>query len=73
MQTQNSVQLEIDHLLFELTWCVNDLLAHRRHLSSDDIRQADLSLQKLSALIANTRNQSNRPWQAVSLTSSFLA
>ena len=64
MQKQNSVWLEIDHLIFELTCCVNDLLAHRRHLSSDDILQADLSLQKLSAIITNARNQSNRPWLA---------
>jgi len=64
MQKQNSVRLEIDHLIFELTCCVNDLLAHRRHLSSDDIRQADLSLQKLSVIITNARNHSNRPWLA---------
>ena len=62
MQKQNSVQLEVEHLIFELTWCVNDLLAHRRHLSSDDIRQADLSLQKLSTIISSARNQSSRLW-----------
>lgn len=64
MQKQNSVRLEVDHLLFELTWCVNDLLAHRRHLSNDDIQRADLSLQKLSAIITSASNQSNRPWLA---------
>ena len=62
MQKQNSVQLDVEHLIFELTWCVNDLLAHRRHLSSDDIRQADLSLQKLSTIISSARNQSSRLW-----------
>ena len=62
MQKQNSVQLEVEHLIFELTWCVNDLLAHRRHLSSNDIRQADLSLQKLSTIISSARNQSSRLW-----------
>ena len=64
MQEQDTLQLEMEHLIFELSCCVNDLLAYRRHLSSDDIRQADLSLQKLSSIINNAQYQSNRPWLA---------
>lgn len=48
MQKQNLVQLEIEHLLHELTSCVNDLQAYRRQLSIDDVQQADISLQKLN-------------------------
>lgn len=59
MQKHNSVQLEIDHLLFELTHCINDLQGFRRQLSIDDIQQADLSLQKLNALITNVKGQSS--------------
>jgi hypothetical protein len=59
MQRQKSAPSEIEHLLFELTWCVNDLQGFRRQLSIDDIQQADLSLQKLSALITQVKKQSN--------------
>jgi hypothetical protein len=59
MQKQNLVQLEIEHLLHELTCCINDLQAFRRQLTLDDVRQADISLQKLNALITNAQYQTN--------------
>lgn len=59
MQKQNQVQLEIEHLLFELACCVNDLQPFRRQLSIDNMQQADISLQKLSALITNVQYQTN--------------
>lgn len=58
MQKHDSVPLEIGHLLFELAWCVNDLQGFSRQLSMDDIQQADLSLQKLSALINHVKRSS---------------
>lgn len=59
MQKQNLIQLEIEHLLHELTCCINDLQAYRRQLSVDDVQQADISLQKLNALITNAHYQIN--------------
>lgn len=59
MQEQNLVQLEIEHLLYELTCCINDLQIYRRQLSIDDVQQADISLQKLNALITNAQYQTN--------------
>lgn len=59
MQKQNLVQLEIEHLLHELTCCVNALQAFRRQLTLDDVQQADISLQKLNALITNAQYQTN--------------
>lgn len=59
MQKQNLVQLEIEHLLHELTRCINDLQAYRRQLSVDDVQQADISLQKLNTLITNAQYQIN--------------
>ncbi len=57
MQKQNLVQLEIEHLLHELACCVNGLQTYRRQLSIDDVKQADISLQKLNALISNAQYQ----------------
>lgn len=59
MQKQNLVQLQIEHLLHELTCCINDLQAFRRQLTLDDVQQADISLQKLNALITNAQDQTN--------------
>ncbi len=57
MQKQDSGLIE--HLLYELAWCINDLHGVSRQLSLDDIQQADLSLQKLSALINHVKKRSN--------------
>ena len=59
MQKQDLVQLEIEHLLHELACCINDLRAFRRQLSIDNVQQADISLQKLNALITNAQYQIN--------------
>lgn len=59
MQKHDSVQLQIRHLLFELSWSVNDLHGFSQQLSIDDLQQADLSLQKLSALINHVKKRSN--------------
>jgi len=58
MQNHDSAQLEIEHLLVELSCCVNDLQRFRRQLSVGDVKQAELSLQKLNALISYVSNQS---------------
>ncbi|HAU0164316.1 TPA: hypothetical protein JBF07_02060 [Legionella pneumophila] len=52
MQQQEPVQLEIEHLLFELNCCVNDLSRNRLHISTHDIQQAEFSLHKLESLIS---------------------
>jgi len=59
MQNHGSVQQEIEYLLVELSSCVNDLHSFRRQLSIDDTKQAEISLQKLNALITCVSNQSN--------------
>jgi len=51
MQQQKSVQLKIEHLLFELNCCVNDLSRHRLQINTYDIQQAELSLHNLESLI----------------------
>lgn len=52
MQQQESAQREIEHLMFELNGCVNDLSRHRLQISIHDIQQAELSLSKLESLIS---------------------
>lgn len=52
MQHQEPAQFEIEHLLFELNCCVNDLSRHRLQINSYDIQQAELSLHKLESLIS---------------------
>ncbi|HAT7747029.1 TPA: hypothetical protein JBE46_00475 [Legionella pneumophila subsp. pneumophila] len=52
MQQQEPAQLEIEHLLFELNCCVNDLSRHRLQINPYDIQQAELSLHKLESLIS---------------------
>ncbi|MBL7479774.1 hypothetical protein [Legionella bononiensis] len=59
MQQQEPVQLEIEHLLFELNCCVNDLSNFRLQISVDDIQQAELSLNKLESLISFVKQYSN--------------
>ena len=52
MQRQEPAQLEIEHLLFELDCCVNDLSRQRLQINSHDIQRAELSLHKLEILIS---------------------
>ncbi|HAT1845509.1 TPA: hypothetical protein U0Y19_000960 [Legionella pneumophila] len=59
MQKSEEVQLEIEHLLFELNCCVNDLSSFRLQISIDDLQQAELSLNKLESLISFVKQYSN--------------
>jgi hypothetical protein len=52
MQQQKPEQFEIEHLLFELNCCVNDLSRYRLLINPHDIQQAELSLHKLESLIS---------------------
>ena len=52
MQKITAAQYEIEHLLFELNCCVNDLQSVRLQISADEIHQAELSLNKLESLIS---------------------
>jgi hypothetical protein len=57
MRNVDSVQMEIEHLLVELSSCINDLQGYRRLLSITDAKQAELSLQKLSSIISCVSDQ----------------
>ena len=52
MQHKEPTQVEIEHLLFELNCCVNDLSRHRLKIKPHDIQKAELSLHKLGSLIS---------------------
>ncbi|RUQ85123.1 hypothetical protein [Legionella septentrionalis] len=52
MRHQEKTQLDIEHLLFELSCCVNNLSRYRLNLNYDDIQQAELSLNKLELIIS---------------------
>lgn len=60
MQRTTAAQLEIEHLLFELNCCVNDLQNVRLQISADEIHQAELSLNKLKSLISFVKAFSSR-------------
>lgn len=60
MQRTTAAQLEIEHLLFELNCCVNDLQSVRLQISADEIYQAELSLNKLESLISYVKAFSSR-------------
>ncbi|HBB6940296.1 TPA: hypothetical protein I9553_002407 [Legionella pneumophila] len=60
MQRTTTAQLEIEHLLFELNCCVNDLQSVRLQISADEIHQAELSLNKLESLISFVKAFSSR-------------
>lgn len=60
MQKSAILQNEVDHILFELNCCVNDLHGYRMQISLDDIQQAELSLSKLQALISFVKIASQR-------------
>jgi hypothetical protein len=55
MQVQNATQQIIEHVLYELTSCINELQGFRQQLSIDHLEQADLSLQKLHALMSSAK------------------
>jgi hypothetical protein len=54
-----SAQSDLEHLLVELAYCVNDLQGFRLQMSLEDAKQAELSLSKLDALISLVKNQGN--------------
>lgn len=56
MQIENTIELEIEHLLFNLMSTVNELQGYRRFLSINHVQQADISLQKLNALMTNAKH-----------------
>lgn len=60
MQKSAIFQNEVEHILFELKSCVNDLHGYRMQISLDDIQQAELSLSKLQALISFVKIASQR-------------
>ena len=60
MQKAAADQLEVEHLLFELNCCVNDLQRVRLQISADEIHQAELSLNKLESLISFVKAFSGR-------------
>lgn len=60
MQKLDTVSLEIEHLLFDLTLCVNDLHGFSEQLSIDDTKQVELNLNKLESLISFVRNHKNK-------------
>ena len=60
MQKAVADQLEVEHLLFELNCCVNDLQSVRLQISAEDIYQAELSLNKLESLISFVKSFSSR-------------
>ena len=60
MQNADAMQLEIEHLLFELNCCVSELQSVRLQISADDIHQAELSLNKLESLISFVKAFSGR-------------
>ena len=54
MQNFDSANIQMDHLLFELARCVNDLQGFYRQLSIEDKKQVELSLSKLEFLVAHS-------------------
>ena len=54
MQNFESANIQMDHLLFELARCVNDLQGFYRQLSIEDKKQVKLSLSKLEFLVAHS-------------------
>lgn len=60
MQNSAVIQNEIDHILFELKCCVNDLQGYLLQISTDDIQQAELSMHKLQTLISFVKLFSQR-------------
>ena len=55
MQKQEIAHSKIEHLLFELGCCVNDLSRYRLMINRSNIQQAEMSLHKLEGLISFIR------------------
>ena len=54
MQKFDSTNIQIDHLIFELARCVNELQGFYRQLSIEDKKQVELSLSKLELLVSHS-------------------
>jgi len=50
MQNFDSPNIHLDHLLFELSRCINDLQGLYPQLSIEDRKQLELNLRKLELL-----------------------
>lgn len=55
MQECNSVSMEIEYILFELSRCVNDLQSFQSTLSIDDAKNIKLNVRQLESLISLTK------------------
>lgn len=62
MQYEDFVSIKIEHLQFELSSIINDLLALQHHLSINDYKTIDSNYQKLNNLMQ---------YQSSSLNGSF--
>lgn len=65
MQHFDSAEIQIDHLLFELTRCVNDLQGFYRQLSIEDRKQVELSLCRLEFLVSHSNRYQSQHALAV--------
>ncbi|HHT9843835.1 TPA: hypothetical protein ACT9I4_001951 [Legionella pneumophila] len=61
MQKFDSAEIQIDHLLFELARCVNDLQRFYRQFSTEDRKQVELSLSKLEFLVSCSGRYQSQP------------
>ena len=59
MQKQNLVQLEIESILFDLSYCIDNLNSFMKYLSVEDVHAANKSLKKLSEIITEAQYQKN--------------
>ncbi|UAK46027.1 hypothetical protein [Legionella longbeachae] len=55
MQECNSVSMEVEYILFELSRCVNDLQSFQSTLSIDDAKNIKLNVRQLESLISLTK------------------
>ena len=49
MQELASIQLDIEHLLYELACCISDLNHLRQHMSEDELNQSNKLAMKLQS------------------------
>lgn len=63
---QERLQLDIEHLLFELNCCINNLSRYRLNINRDDLQQAELRLNKLESLISFYPRREITPALAIS-------
>ena len=55
MQECNSVSIEVEYILIELSRCVNDLQSFHSTLSMDVARNIKLNMSQLESLISFTK------------------